>query len=344
MAELEVRYDLRNKEREIQLLNLENTNREQELSLKEQTIKNQRLFIIIVTLAFFFFFFLVITTYRLLRSRSKTNKELEKLNKKIHEKNEEITTQAEELQEANTKISYMNQNLEGKVEKATEDLKQAYKELDTFFYRASHDFRGPLMTFLGLKEVAKKTINDEAALDLFDKVGNTAHQLDKMVHKLKAISLITDKHLAIEDINLIEVVNDVLKSKQDIINERNVRVKKDFENEILITTNTEILEIILDNIIENALIYNSGNNPYIHLKIKSENYTTIISVTDNGDGIPDKYQALVFDMYFRCNELSQGNGLGLYLVKKAVDKLNGAIEISSELNEGTTVEVTLPIK
>jgi len=344
MAELEVKYDLRNKEREIQLLNLENTNREQELSLKEQVIKNQRFFIIIVTLASILLLFLVITSYRLLRSRSRTNRELESLNRKIQEKNEEITTQAEELQEANIKISYMNQNLEEKVEMATEDLKQAYKELDTFFYRASHDFRGPLTTFLGLKEVAQRSIHDKSALELFDKVGNTAQQLDKMVNKLKAISLITDSSLAVGDINLVEVAENVLVSKKDIINAREVTVKKDFETEILIEANTEIVKIILDNIIENAILYNSGNKPLIDVKIKTQGDDAIISVSDNGDGIPEKYQPLVFDMYFRCNELSQGNGLGLYLVKKAVDKLNGDIEISSDLNTGTTVKVTLPVK
>jgi len=342
LAELEVKYDLKSKEREIELLNLENTNRRQDISLKEQTIKNQRFLIAIITLSSILLLLIIIAGYRLLKYRSKTNKELEQLNRKIQEKNEEITAQTEELQEANIKISSMNQNLEQKVNESTENLKKAYQELDTFFYRSSHDFRGPLTTFFGLAEVAEKSLEDDYALDLFRKVGHTAQQLDKMVNKLKAISLITDDTLTYTDYKLNDILDSVLKDKMAHIESGNVIVKKSFDENLHLHTNDKILVVILDNIIENSLNYNSKRKPMIEVIAKKTEESVILTISDNGDGIPEKYLSQVFDMYFRCNELSQGNGLGLYLVNKAVDKLDGSVSISSKLEKGTTIKVTLP--
>ncbi len=75
---------------------------------------------------------------------------LVELNKAIAEQKEEIQSQSEELTESNQAIYDINQNLEQIIKERTAELVQAYKELDTFFYRASHDFRRPLTTFMGL--------------------------------------------------------------------------------------------------------------------------------------------------------------------------------------------------
>ena len=67
-----------------------------------------------------------------------------------------------------------------------------------------------------------------------------------------------------------------------------------------------------------------------------------IEITDNGTGIDAEYHDKIFDMFFRGTELSKGTGLGLYIVKKAVEKLQGKIEIQSEKRKGTTFTVYLP--
>ncbi len=109
------------------------------------------------------------------------NELLHNLNREIHEQKEEIEAQSEELIESNETISRVNARLEEKVEARTTELKQAYTELDTFFYRSSHDFRRPLTTFMGLAEVAKITVKDNVALELFEKINETARNLDKML-------------------------------------------------------------------------------------------------------------------------------------------------------------------
>ena len=67
-----------------------------------------------------------------------------------------------------------------------------------------------------------------------------------------------------------------------------------------------------------------------------------IKIEDNGIGIPEKEKAKVFNMFYRANEQSKGSGLGLYIVKETVEKLEGTITLKSEEGQGTTFEIYLP--
>ena len=104
-----------------------------------------------------------------------------------------------------------------------------------------------------------------------------------------------------------------------------------------------LIRIILENLIENAVFFCGTNMPSIQVQMVELDESEVkIEVRDNGQGIAPELQNRVFDMYFRGNERSKGNGLGLYIVKKAVEKLNGRIEMESALHEGTTFHVFLP--
>ncbi|MDX1627110.1 MAG: tetratricopeptide repeat-containing sensor histidine kinase [Fulvivirga sp.] len=341
LAEMEVRYDLKNKEREIEILNLEKKTSEQELSLKEKTIRNQRFVIISAIVGAILLLGLIVVGFRLLRLRNRSNKALKRLNREIQDKSEEISVQAEELQEANERIQQMNENLEAKVADRTQELKRAYKELDTFFYRSSHDFRRPLTTFLGLAEVANSTLKDDYSLDLFNKVKSTALQLDKLVNKLKAMSLIGANNLNVEQVKINEVVDGIL-NKYDQIKKKEIDVKFKIEAPKLFKTQPDLLEIIIDNIIENSVLYQNDVDPYIIIEILPSPNGISIKIEDNGEGVAQEFAGKVFEMYFRANEKSYGNGLGLYLVKKAVDRLKGDINFKSAKNKGTILEIYLP--
>ncbi|MEP2772256.1 MAG: tetratricopeptide repeat protein [Fulvivirga sp.] len=342
LAELEIKYDIKNKERAIELLDLENKTRIQELSIKEKTISNQQLIIGFIIIGSVLLVILLFVVIRLLKVKNKANADLTSLNKEIQEKNEEISAQTEELQEANMHISTLNENLESKVGKRTRELQQAYKELDTFFYRSSHDFRMPLTTFLGLAEVAKSTLQDPYALELFDKVENTALRLDKLVNKLKAISLISAETLDTKEMKFDKFISLLIDKWRIPLERKEIEFTTDVKINRAFSTYPDLLEIIFDSLIENSINYCANNKAKIHLAVYQEAGKLHIKVDDNGIGIDPVYHKLVFDMYFRANERSVGNGLGLYLVSKAVDRLNGKINLTSTPGKGTTVEISLP--
>jgi signal transduction histidine kinase len=286
---------------------------------------------------------LLIITFRILQVKSRNNKRLETLNREISEQAEEITAQSEELQEANEEIVSLNEGIEDKIEVRTTELKEAHKELDTFFYHASHDFRRPLTTFLGLAEIAKTILTDPKALELFEKVEDTAGSLDRMVGKLKAISIIGFDKLKYSQINLEGLLNRVVDKNQSLKKYNLLSFKFDLKIKEFYTS-YDLLEIILDNLIENAILYKRRNiDSWISVETFKKDGYAIFRISDNGQGIEKELTERIFEMYFRANELSQGNGLGLYITKKATSKLDGFIEFETKHDEGSTFTVHIPI-
>ena len=229
-----------------------------------------------------------------------------------------------------------------KIGARTLDLRQAYKELDTFFYRSSHDFRRPITTFLGLAEVAKITVKDPNALELFSKVKETATNLDKMLVKLQSISDVGTQQLVYKEVMLKEIVDSVLDGFKNDIAQGNLKVTTSIDLSVSFSSYPAMIRIIIENLVENSIAFASMLDPYIDISAYTMSDNVVIKVQDNGQGIDPALQEKVFDMYFRGNERSKGNGLGLYIVKKAVEKLSGAIELTSSIGGGSTFRIVLP--
>jgi signal transduction histidine kinase len=104
-----------------------------------------------------------------------------------------------------------------------------------------------------------------------------------------------------------------------------------------------MIKIIIDNLVENAISFCGKPDPFIKLKAWQENDFVVLEVSDNGQGIDPQYQDRIFEMYFRGNEHSKGNGLGLFIVKKSVEKLSGTITLISEYMKGSTFTIKLPL-
>jgi signal transduction histidine kinase/TPR repeat protein len=349
-------YDVETKDKEIELLN------QKSLVAKEQAQKQRILFytlvvgfIVLVGLAMFYNRFakrLRKLNYSLAEKSeeiqtqaeelTEANQVLSKLNREISEQKEEIQAQAEELTESNQAISGINDTLEERIEARTSELKQAYKELDTFFYRSSHDFRRPLTTFMGLAEVAKITVKDQGALELFEKVNETAQNLDKMLMKLQSISDLGVEELLYKQVFIEEAFHRKIDSFGQELLQKNIKVEINAPSTLSFYSYPALLKIILDNLIENAIFFKATLNSFIKLNAYTHSEGVMIEVEDNGQGIEEEFLGRVFEMYFRGNEHSKGNGLGLYIVKKTVDKLGGVITISSKLGVGTKVSIFFP--
>jgi signal transduction histidine kinase len=273
---------------------------------------------------------------------TEANQSLTLLNMELAEKTEELAAQSEELKESNQVISSLNQNLESKVIERTQSLEQAYKELDTFFYRSSHDFRRPLTTFMGLAEVAKITVKDQNALDLFDKVKETAVNLDRMLIKLQSISDVAAEQFAVKGISFRSVLDDAFHVYHQELTDANIQVEVRIRIARDIITYPAFLKIVVENLLENAIRFQNQIRPQIVFEVTEINGGLLLIVEDNGIGIEEIYVNRVFDMFFRGSQHSKGNGLGLYIVKKAVEKMKGHVAFESKYGQGSRVLVWLP--
>ncbi len=344
LAEVEALYNVEKKEREIELLNQNQRIQEDQIKLQKSQLTQKNIIIISAVAGFILVAIAGFIGYRYYRETSNLNKKLVRLNSEMAEKKEEIQAQSEELIEANQTIAEINKDLEEKVEFRTSELKQAYKELDTFFYRSSHDFRRPLTTFMGLSEVAKITVKDPNALELFDKVKETAHNLDKMLIKLQSISDLGSQQLVYKEVFLKELLNDVLDNFRVELTRHNIHSYVEVDLKEPFISYPAMIKIIVENLVENAINFCGRKDPFIKLKVSTQDNQMKLSIEDNGQGIESEYQDRIFEMYFRANQNSKGNGLGLYIVKKAVEKLDGSVTFVTQAGLGSTFTISLPFE
>jgi len=247
------------------------------------------------------------------------------------------------LRNKNKKIDKLNEMLEAKVSERTARLMEINKELDTYLYRASHDIRRPIRTLLGLNNIAQINSDPEQMKQLFSKVHSTAMSMDKMLFKLQMAYELNNTH-GIEKVDLEELTSECIKDMSMEIAEQNANITvKINKNAKTVQANKALLRIALDNILENALLYQSEEKNEIEIFTDEGNYFFYIHVKDNGFGIPEKYFDNLFKPYFKISNKTQGSGLGLFLAHKAISFLAGEISVSSTVNQGAQFTIKIPV-
>ncbi len=335
MSEIQAIYQMEKKDKEIELLSKDMLIQENQLKIKTEKINRQSIIIVCGITLFLLICFVGFKTFQY-------NKSIRLANLSIKEQKEEIQAQSEEITEAYNTISDINRNLELKIDERTKALRQAYKELDTFFYRSSHDFRRPLTTFMGLAEVAKITVKDKNALELFSKVKETANNLDKMLMKLQSISDVGAQQLVYKEVMLKEIFDSVCDAFSEQLNDKGIKTCCEINLRDTFVSYPAMIKIVIDNLVENAISFCGKHEPFIRLKVVQDEDTVSMEFSDNGQGIDPKYHDRIFEMYFRGNEQSKGNGLGLFIVKKSMEKLGGEVTFISEYMKGSTFKISLP--
>lgn len=249
-----------------------------------------------------------------------------------------------ELVTANDQIRRMNENLETLVYQRTALLEKAHKEMDIFLYKASHDLQGPICSILGLCNIATHTIKGEGT-ELVQRTYNTAFAMDRMLKKLKVISEI-NRPREPSTVNLYEEFCMLQSSFSQFTRDNNIRLTIDCNRAMSFVTHRDLLHITLLNLLENALHFSALRRdtiPEVQLKGVSQGNSIQISVIDNGIGIPEEAREKVWDMFYVANEHSTGNGLGLYIVRKCVQAMNGYISMESQENRFTRIVMVIPV-
>ncbi len=228
---------------------------------------------------------------------------------------------------------------------AETDLVNKNQELETFMYKSSHDMKGPLSSVLGLVNVAHMNVTDEEGLTYLNLISSAINKMERVLNDLTKVSQIKQSAIDIAAVDFNKLLKNVIDRykftphfKDIKINIEN-KVNGDFKSDRI------MIDTILGNLLENSIKYQKYNSQqsYVKINIRLFNGYLKIKFDDNGVGIPKKHIEKIFDMFFRANEHSKGTGLGLYIVKNAVEKLGGSIKISSQLKKGTITNILLPI-
>jgi signal transduction histidine kinase len=225
-----------------------------------------------------------------------------------------------------------------------EELVKVNKELDRFVYSAAHDLRSPISSVRGLISLVKLSPNPLDAKSYVDMMDKQLIGLNKFIDDIVLYSRNTRVALKTDSIHLKKLVSEILTSLQFYPGSEKVHVDVHIPEDATLKSDPTRIQIVLANLISNAFKYSNHANDNAFIKIKTTKTPTHVevSIQDNGTGIDDQYLPHIFDMFFQANDKSDGSGLGLYIVKETLEKIQGKIRVQSELGKGTEFIVTLP--
>ncbi|GAB4395157.1 MAG: hypothetical protein OHK0053_00470 [Microscillaceae bacterium] len=285
------------------------------------------------------------TTFWDVTERQKNQDQLRLQKVEIRQQARKLTQMNRELEQKQREIKMINARLETELQRQLNQIQRTREELDIFLYRASHDLRRPVTTLMGLAQVARLTLENEEAAQLFEKVDTTAQAMDQMLAKLLMVSEIHHASGLPQPIDFEALIEGLHQEYQELLLRNAVRWEVEIDSALQFTSFPILLTMVLRNLIENSMQFrrcDGAEIPYIKIRIYQKNALLHILLEDNGQGIPTLWQKKVFGMYVKANRFSKGNGLGLYVVKKAVHRLGGQVALSSYENQFTRVHIILP--
>ncbi len=222
-------------------------------------------------------------------------------------------------------------------------------ELSQFAYRASHDLKAPLSTIGGLTRFAIQDINESDNPEVKEnliKVDTQIRRLETLVEDILNLAMSDVKAGRSELVCLNQLVRMAVANAAASARAANVEIETDLGHIPDIYSNNIRLMQILDNLISNAIKYSDSTKTQSLVTIvtqKSESHIKLV-ISDNGIGIAREHFPELFKVFTRFHPShGTGSGLGLSIVHRHTEKLNGTLAVESEVGEGTIISLTLPI-
>ena len=311
IQQLEISYQVKQKEVENQLLKTEQ-------SFIEQKLRSRTYIGIGLLIALFFAAAWVLALFRINREKKRMNRLLET----------EVADRTKELRETN------------------EQLQQANYELKSFNHIASHDLKEPIRNvgnYVGLIHRRLPEDIKTEVQDYFDIIHQSTSQLYTLIEDIASYThLSKDDASLTTDVDLDAVVTGVESGLLAFITDQNGKVE--YEGLPTIRTSSSLIFIALKNLIENGMKFNESEVPTVRIEYQSTPTHHQIIVSDNGIGIDPTFHEHIFTMFKRLHSMGRypGSGIGLAMVKLAVEKLGGTVDIESKEGEGSTFILDLP--
>jgi PAS domain S-box-containing protein len=258
----------------------------------------------------------------------------------------------EELAKTQQELKDYAVNLENTVADRTAKLRETVQDLEAFSYSIAHDMRAPLRAMRGFASILEEehaTRLDAVALSYLHRISNAAHRLDQLILDILDYSKIVRDELRLAPVNLHKLVREILASYPQFDSSR-VDIVVEGPLPVVLANNAAMTQV-LSNILTNAVKFvTPGVRPRVRIRAEDvrndpafPNGAARLWVEDNGIGIPARAQSRLFEIFTRFEDaaLYEGTGIGLAIVKKAVERMRGTIGVESEPGKGSRFWVQL---
>jgi PAS domain S-box len=254
--------------------------------------------------------------------------------------------------EAEEQILKINLNLEKKIKERTFELTEALereKELNDmksrFVSMASHEFRTPLSAILSSISLVDHYNTPEQHIKRqkhIERISSSVRHLTDILDDFLSLDKLEQGKVEVNatDFNLKELIEDIIEEASGMLKKKNQTIKLDYHGAKEMHQDKKILRNVLLNLLSNAIKY-SADEKTINITANVENEKVVLSIKDQGIGIPLLAQKDLFSKFFRASNVAniQGTGLGLNIVKIYMELIDGSISFISEENKGSTFTI-----
>ncbi|MFK7952626.1 MAG: ATP-binding protein [Ekhidna sp.] len=242
------------------------------------------------------------------------------------------------LKSANKLMSNQNEI----INKKNDDLKLLNTEKNNLIRIVAHDLKNPLANIINSAQLMHsfKDQNDQQK-PFLEIIETSADRLMGMISKILNVEAIEKglSNLELSEVDLSEILYSVLDHFETQANNKQIAIKSKVKNKIQVLAEPTYMYQVIENLISNAIKF-SPKGSDIHIYLQTNNNAATIEVKDEGPGISENDQKLMFKMFQKLSAKPTGNesstGVGLSIVKKYVDAMNGKIWLSSKLGNGTS--------
>ncbi|WP_293895024.1 ATP-binding protein [Flavobacterium sp.] len=238
-------------------------------------------------------------------------------------------------------ITELNQT-QTELKRKNQSLLRINADLDHFIHAASHDLLAPL----GNIEASINILNEElpqkevAVSEFLGVINNSIRTFRSLINDIATIAKVESDMIVTEEVNLNEIIDNIEWSLRNEMAEAKIKIVRNLEIPS-IQFSKKNMRSILFNLISNAIKFRSKKSPMITVSTFNEGDYCVLTVEDNGKGIPKESHDKIFEMYGRLHQDIEGSGIGLYLAKKIVNAAEGSIRVESEPDKGTKFIIRL---
>ena len=219
-------------------------------------------------------------------------------------------------------------------------LNTANRELETFMYRVAHDIRGPVASLSGLIETVRHEQIDPVAQNYFAQASSMINKLERSLRALQVITGIKLEELRQEPVNVGNMLCQLKKKYES----ESLRINLDIENMPEVVSDSQYLQMALEQVVQNAFVFRDKHKqPELTISYRVVSKKVQLTFEDNGEGMLPEVVENIFNMFYRGSQQSTGEGLGLYLTRSILHKLEGTIQVQSKHKVGSVFTVQLPV-
>ena len=244
-----------------------------------------------------------------------------------------VGTDITELEEGRRQLSRNN-----------DELRKVNHELDRFVYSVSHDLRAPIASVKGLLSLMNENeAGEDAKKTYLSMMATVMDRMDNVIFEILDYSRNSRMDVVSEQVDVEKLIHASVETYRHF-SSKPVRLNLQSSLSQPFYSDSRRMQSVVNNLISNAIKYSQKGDREIELRVDIQKSDGMLQlkVSDNGEGIRAEYLPHIFDMFYRASNTSSGSGLGLYICREVIKKLDGSISAESSEGEGSTFTVLIP--